>query len=244
MAIPCASGTHALIAAAALAERQGPLRWLAPDYAFRATAIGPFAGARFIDCNGHGTFDATLLGLIDQDSYDAVAVLNPFGLFGSLSGVVDFTRTRGKALIIDNAHGLLGFARNDHDGVFECISLHHTKPFGFGEGGCLLVDRHLEEDAKRALNFGFGWSSPADARWLMNGKLSEPAAAFILDRLERALALTDAYRSEFDRIATLGDQHGFRLLVDRADIGEAVPGTSHSCLPDRYPAQQSITLWR
>ena len=58
----------------------------------------------------------------------------------------------------------------------------------------------------------------------MNGKLSEPAAAFILDRLERALTLTDVYRREFDRIETLGEQHGFQLLVGRADIGEAVPG--------------------
>ena len=136
-AIPCASGTHALIAAAALAERQGPLRWLAPDYAFRSTAIGPLPEPDSSTATVMVPSTPPCLAPSIRDSYDAAAVLNPFGLFGSLSNVVDFTRTRSKALIIDNAHGLLGFARNDHDGVFECISLHHTKPFGFGEGGCL-----------------------------------------------------------------------------------------------------------
>lgn len=235
-AIPCASGTHALAAAAALAERNGSLRWLSPDYAFRATAIGPFADARFIDCNQHGALDADLLGRFDETSYDGVVVLNPFGLLRSLSRVVDHTRQLGKALIIDNAMGLIGFDRNDHAGVFECISLHHTKPFGFGEGGCLIVDRDQEEDAKRALDFGNGWPWPGGRSCLSNGKLSEPAAAFIVDRLDRAAEFTADYRLQFERIRAIAEGHGFRLLVDPEDVGEAVPGN----VP--LLAQQPISL--
>ncbi len=224
-AVPCASGTHALMAAAALAERHGPLRWLAPDYAFRATAVGPFAQAQFVDCNRHGGFDADLLAGVPPGSYDAIVALNPFGLLRDLGDVVAFARQARKPLIIDNAMGLSGFDRRDHGGVYECISFHHTKPFGFGEGGCLIVDLELENDATRALDFGYGWPWPGGQGSLTNGKMSEPAAAFILDRLERAPASIAGYRSQFERIVTIAERHQFRLLVAPCAIGEAaVPG--------------------
>ena len=222
-AVPCASGTHALLAAAALAERNGPLRWLCPDYAFRATAIGPFAGAQFIDCNQSGAFDAEILGRVDQTSYDGIVALNPFGLLNSMDSVVDFARRLGKALIIDNALGLFGPDRRDHRGVFECISLHHTKPFGFGEGGCLIVDRELEGDAVQALDFGYGWRWQGGERSLSNGKLSEPAAAFILDRLQHATTCGPDYRRQFLRILKIAEGSGLRILLS-GDLGAATPG--------------------
>jgi dTDP-4-amino-4,6-dideoxygalactose transaminase len=224
VAIPCASGTHALIAAAALAERQQPLRWLAPDYAFRATAIGPFAGARFIDCNAEGAFDVGILAAADPESYDAVVALNPFGLMRDMSPVVDYLRPLGKTLVIDNAIGLLGFDRRDHAGVFECISLHHTKPFGFGEGGCLIPDRGLEAEALSAIDFGYEWQWPSGTAAVTNGKMSEPSAAYILDRLERTPALIEAYRNQFERVLAIAGQQGFRLLVDRSAMGDTVCG--------------------
>jgi dTDP-4-amino-4,6-dideoxygalactose transaminase len=234
-AIPCASGTHALMASAALAERQGPRRWLSPAYAFRATATGPFANARIIDCNRHGSFDADLLARADPASYDAVVMLDPFGLLSDLGTVVSFTHQRGMPLVVDNAMGFFGLDRSDHGGVFECISLHHTKPFGFGEGGCLIVDRELEEDARRALNFGYGWPWPGGTSSLSNGKMSEPAAAFILDRLERAPKIMPDYRRQFARILAIAEDHGFRLLVDRRGIGEAVPGNVPLLSPKPLP---------
>jgi dTDP-4-amino-4,6-dideoxygalactose transaminase len=223
-AVPCASGTHALFAAAALAERNGPLRWIAPDYAFRATAIGPFAGAQFVDCNPQGAFDADLLSRVGTDSYDGIVALNPFGLKQNLAQVISFARDHGKTLIIDNAPCLLGFDRRDHAGIFECISLHHTKPMGFGEGGCLVVDSEFAPDAERALDFGYQWRWKGGKQWLGNGKMSEPAAAFLLDHLERAPARAEAYRGQLRRISGIAEPHGFRLLTEDADIGGLVPG--------------------
>jgi dTDP-4-amino-4,6-dideoxygalactose transaminase len=142
-----------------------------------------------------------------------------------MNAIVEFTQRLGKAMIIDNAMGLVGFDRRDHGGVLECISLHHTKPFGFGEGGCLILDRDLEGDAKRALDFGYGWQWPAGGSSLSNGKLSEPSAAFILDRLEKAPSYVAGYRLQFERIRKLGERHGFCLLVDDGELGQRVPGS-------------------
>lgn len=230
-AIPCASGTHALMAAAALAERRGRLRWLCPDYAFRATAVGPFADATFHDCSAAGTLDVGILHRVDAQSYDGLVVLNPFGLLRAMDETVDFARRLGKPLIIDNAHGFVGFVRTDHAGVFECISLHHTKPFGFGEGGCLIVDRELEADACGAMDFGYAWPWPTGHHALSNGKLSEPAAAFVLDRLQRASDWMDGYRRQFDRIVGIGKRHGFRLLIDEHDVGDGVRGNAPLLAP-------------
>ena len=58
------------------------------------------------------------------------------------------------------------------------ISLHHTKPLGFGEGGLAIVDKHLEEQVRIACNFGF-----VDRKFNERGsnfKISEISAAAIL----------------------------------------------------------------
>jgi dTDP-4-amino-4,6-dideoxygalactose transaminase len=34
------------------------------------------------------------------------------------------------------------------------ISLHHTKPIGFGEGGLVIIDKEYEESVRIACNFG------------------------------------------------------------------------------------------
>ena len=234
-AVPCASGTHALMAAAALAERNGAARWLVPDYGFRATAIGPFDGATTVDCNRSGIVDAGVLVRIDPASYDCVVVINPFGLLGDMSDVVNLTREQGKFLIIDNAAGHLGFDRSDHGGILECLSFHHTKPFGFGEGGCLVVDRTLFEDARSALDFGYRWTWSGGGRAHSNGKLSDPAAAFILDRITRATEWAGEYRHQFARILKIAKEHGFNLLVDETRLANGIFGNVPLIAPKSVP---------
>ncbi len=223
-AVPCASGTHALMAAAALWEQNGPVRWLVPDFGFRATTVGPFDGGVAIDCNAAGCIDDQVLEAIDRQSYDGVVALNPFGLLCNMDRLVDYARRHDKALIVDNAAGLLGFDRTDHRGVTECLSFHHTKPFGFGEGGCVIVDRARFEDACSALDFGYKGSWPHRRHALSNGKLSDPAAAFVLDRIGSAENWAGAYRQQFSRILAIARRNGFRLLVDESVLARGVFG--------------------
>jgi hypothetical protein len=236
-AIPTASGTHALSAAAALSARDGITRWVVSSYGFRATVIGPFAGATIVDCDAGGLIDLAAVGMSDAQGYDGILATNPLGILGDMNETVAFARQAGKALILDNAAAFIGFDRSDHGGVFECLSFHHTKPFGFGEGGCLIVDRALEVDAMAAMDFGYRWTSPAGQNALSNGKLSDPAAAFILAHQLDHRAWVPAYQMQFQRILRIGERRGFRLLVDRNRIGCGAYGNVPLLCPEPVPLE-------
>ena len=126
-------------------------RWIVSAYGFRATVIGPFANTIVIDCDENGIIDVGRL--VDRSNdYDGIVATNPFGLLADLNDARSISLgSTHKALIIDNAAAFVGFDRSDHAGVFECLSFHHTKPYGFGEGGCLIVDRVLQDRARSVL---------------------------------------------------------------------------------------------
>jgi len=223
VALPCASGTHALFAAAALAEREFERRWIVSAYGFRATVIGPFANTIVIDCDENGIIDVGRL--VDRvNDYDGIVATNPFGLLADMKTLVDFSRKQQKVLIIDNAAAFVGFDRSDHAGVFECLSFHHTKPYGFGEGGCLIVDRVLQDRARSVLDFGYRFEQSGGRRGMSNGKLSEPAAAFILARHLSEPNWAPAYRQQFARILGIAGKQGFRPLIDEKSIGQGAYG--------------------
>lgn len=223
-ALPCASGNSALFAAAAIAPRTIAKPWVVSAYGFRSTVIGPFAQAMVVDCDANGLLPTDFHSALAADSFGGFVVTNPFGLFSDFSAYVGLARALSKPLILDNAAGFLSIDRTDHAGIFECLSFHHTKPFGFGEGGCLILDRALEEQAIAALNFGYGARGAADAVALSNGKLSDVAAAFILDRLERESEWAPSYLVQARRVTEIVDKLGLRQLKAPGLMGEAAVG--------------------
>ena len=63
-------------------------------------------------------------------------------------------------------------------GTGSFISLHHTKPIGFGEGGLAIIDKEYEKYTRAAVNFGM-----EEGVFNENGgnyKISEISAAGIL----------------------------------------------------------------
>ena len=221
--MPCASGTHALTAAAALAELESERRWIASTFGFRATIVGPFAGASIVDCDERGVIDVGRLRE-EVDDYEGIVATNPFGLVADMNGLIQFSRAHGKVLIIDNAAAFVGFDRTDHAGVLECISFHHTKPYGFGEGGCLIVDRDRQDHARSVLDFGYRMEQAGGQRAMSNGKLSEPAAAFILARQITDREWFRCYRRQFKRILEIAKRQGFRPLIEEAEMGSGAYG--------------------
>ena len=88
---------------------------------------------------------------------DTVIVTNIFGHLQNFNEILSKTEGRDKKLIIDNAATPYSF----WDGINSCnlgtasyISLHHTKPIGFGEGGLVIIDKKYEEAVRIACNFG------------------------------------------------------------------------------------------
>ena len=208
------SGTAALFALVGVlaAHANRPQRWLASAFAFASTRIGPLADAvRLIDCDERGLIDLEAAADVPADQWDGLLVTNVFGRCSDLDAFTGFCDQRGKTLIVDNAQALIGPDRSSKHSPNEIISFHHTKPWGFGEGGCAILSREDVDLCRRLLNFGYGLPDRLSA-FAANGKVSDLAAAAILSRLGSFVALAPRYREQWQRLADIAEHAGYRLF--------------------------------
>lgn len=219
--VATSSGNAALFAllGVAAARARGPQRWLASAFGFASTRVGPLAGSvHLIDCDDDGLVDLRTAAAIPADEWDGLLVTNIFGRCVDLDVFATFCQRRGKVLIVDNAQALLGPDRSSRATVDEFISFHHTKPWGFGEGGCAIVPRADVDVCRRLLNFGYGL--PAElAACAANGKMSDLAAAAILSRLRMFLSVAPRYREQWLRLADIAVDAGFRVFCRPPETG-------------------------
>jgi dTDP-4-amino-4,6-dideoxygalactose transaminase len=213
--VMCASATVGLYVLAGLsAVRFGrPLRWVVCSYTFFSQRTGPFATAVVADCDERGLIDLDAVAAMPDGTWDGLVVTNLFAGLRNARVFADFCRTRGKALILDSAGALLGLDRGWRGHPDEAISFHHTKPWGVGEGGCVIVDRADAELARSALNFAIG-GPPSLRSFAGNGKISDVACAAILERLERLPSWAPSYAAQRARIEALCDAAGVPRLLD------------------------------
>jgi dTDP-4-amino-4,6-dideoxygalactose transaminase len=111
----------------------------------------------------------------------AVMLVAPFGIAQDFAEHVKVCEAAGTIVIVDNAAGLGGGIRRNHEppreNSFEVFSLHATKPFAVGEGGAIVADTKYVPELRAAINFGLPWTSDTGSRWGINGKLPEVTAA-------------------------------------------------------------------
>lgn len=213
--IMCASATVGLHALAGLsAIKLGrTLRWAVCSYTFFSQRTGPFVDATLVDCDDHGLIDLDALDALPEDAWDGLVLTNLFAGLRSAQTYADFCAVRGKALMLDSAAALFGLGRGSPGHPDEAISFHHTKPWGVGEGGCIIVDRADAEVARSVINFGIG--GDRSIRSLAgNGKLSDIASAPILERLERLPGWAPRYRAQRARIEQLCDDARVQVLLE------------------------------
>ncbi|WP_181173913.1 DegT/DnrJ/EryC1/StrS family aminotransferase [Mesorhizobium sp. B2-5-7] len=228
--VMASSGTAALYAAAGIfAARAGKqLRWAVSAFGFSATRTGPFGRMTVeVDSDEHGFLDLSALGEMADNEWDGLLVTRPFGLERNMSAYRQFCSERGKPLIVDAALAFPGLRTVGQD-VIEIVSFHHTKPWGFGEGGCLFVPAADEALARSILSFGDdapAWVLPS----VSNGKLSDLAAAAIIDRLETMPTWSPRYHAQRRRICELVERSGLGRLgaYDDVNIAASVPVLAH-----------------
>ncbi|MCA1935016.1 MAG: DegT/DnrJ/EryC1/StrS family aminotransferase [Asticcacaulis sp.] len=208
--LPCANGTLALETLARLHEHKigRPLHWCVPALSYFNVVRGYFAGSTVVDVDASARLSLDAVRNLPQDSYDGLVVTNPFGYFNDFSAYADFAAETGKLLLIDNAAGFS--ARPDTRAPYQAFSAHQTKPFGLGEGGFILAPAEDEEALRQLIFHRHNGYRPLDAS--INAKLSDIAAAYILDRLYQAPAWAPVYELQAQRIASLALQAGFEML--------------------------------
>jgi dTDP-4-amino-4,6-dideoxygalactose transaminase len=215
--VPASSATSALHAiAGSYAQSAGhPLVWAISAFGFFSTAIGPLAGrVRVIDCNRTGMIDASALAALPADSWDGLLVTDIFGAQPDFSALAQVCEAAGKPMIIDAAVSFPA-RRSPSLRASEIVSFHHTKPWGFGEGGCAVVDVKQAQFVRSFLNFGVG-ADASLASFAGNGKMSDVAAALIVQRLQTMPLWADGYRRQRQRITRLARAEALDLLVNPA----------------------------
>ena len=212
--VSASSATSALFAivGAHAADAGRPLVWAISAYGFYSTAIGPLAHhVRVLDCDHKGMIDVSALSALPADSWDGLIVTDLFGAqfdFSELSAICAEAR---KPMIINSAASFPA-RRSPTVRASEIVSFHHTKPWGFGEGGCAIVDVALADKLRSFENFGVG-APPLFNGFAGNGKMSDIAAALIVQRLERMPSWADGYRRQRQRLTDLALSEGLGVLM-------------------------------
>jgi dTDP-4-amino-4,6-dideoxygalactose transaminase len=237
--VACANGTVALHGLVQLYEHLAgrPLRWVISAFTFHAQGQGPLAGAQVLDCDAQGFLDPDALAALPAESYDGIVVTNLFGTALHVERYEALAARAGKILLFDSATCFGSTYRGKPFGGLgagEIFSFHHTKPCGFGEGGCAVVPADLEDTFRSLINFGLYKGIDTGAR-SSNGKMSDVAAAFILDRLRHLEEIRAAHRQQFRRLAGIARALGLELLVD----GER-EGSFPNLVPVLFPHPVSI----
>lgn len=208
--IPCSSGGVALEAMARVIDLQRGrrVRWAVSSFSFKNLNRGYFADSLILDCDAMGRLSISALERADAGSFDGIVLVNPLGFHDDVSEWTDFARRTGLPLLIDNAAGLCA---NPPDWDWQAFSLHHTKPFGMGEGGLALVPASAEKTFQDLIRYGDMPHRPEV--WLNNGKISDLSCAFILDRLESARDWMPLYDEQRIGIMRLGREAGLIPLA-------------------------------
>lgn len=118
-----------------------------------------------------------------KNDYDAVLITNCFGCCVDINKYVDFCKDNNKILICDNAASPYTFYKGkniSNYGIGSVISLHHTKPIGFGEGGAIIINKEYYDVAKKMINFGYSNNNRYNYDiYASNYKMSEINAIYI-----------------------------------------------------------------
>jgi dTDP-4-amino-4,6-dideoxygalactose transaminase len=160
------------------------INWCSQSFTFPSSVQGLLKNTKIVDIDENGGLDLNLV----PNECNGIIVTNIFGNVVDISKYEKWAKEKNKYLIFDNAATAYTFYKGQNScnyGVGCIISFHHTKPFGFGEGGAIIVDNKYEEAVRRLINFGI--SNEKQLKWNSFGgnyKMSEISAIYIIQYLE------------------------------------------------------------
>ena len=179
----CSVALHSITKGIEYYEKK-ELQWATQSFTFPPSAQGNLSNVKIIDIDNEGGLDLDKL----DSSIRGIIVTNIFGNLVNIEKYETYCKKHNLFLIFDNAATCYSFyngknALNYGNGC--TISFHHTKPFGFGEGGAIIVDKKYEENIRKLNNFGIGLTKNYYVKEGNNNKMSEISAIYILQYLKR-----------------------------------------------------------
>lgn len=153
-----------------------------------------------------------LINTVDSDGYlSLVSIPTNYGIivtnvFGNCADIAKYI-SLSVPVIFDNAASPYSFYQGKNISCFgdgSVISLHHTKPLGFAEGGVIVVNNKYAENVRRLINFGCDLENPSPTHWNRmgtNGKMNEITAIYIQHfLLENAYNIITHHRQMYQHI--------------------------------------------
>lgn len=123
-----------------------------------------------------------------KDEYDGILITNCFGASVNIEIYENFCKENNKLLLFDNAASSFTFYKNKNIlnyGLGCMVSLHHTKPIGFGEGGFIVFDKKFLDVMEKSICFGFTKNDRFTYDiYASNYKMSEISCIYISDYLK------------------------------------------------------------
>ena len=204
------------------------LTWATQSFTFPPSAQCGLNKSKIIDIDD---FEGPCLEELRNNDVDGLIVTNIFGNVIDINKYENWAKTNGKILIFDNAATAYTFYKGRNAinyGHGSTISFHHTKPFGFGEGGAIICDKSLENNVRCLINFGIGLCE--EEYYQPNGtnaKMSDIAAVYIIQHLLNNFhRIVDHHRYLYKylrrRMNELKITH-FRLFTSYHDLDDIVP---------------------
>jgi dTDP-4-amino-4,6-dideoxygalactose transaminase len=213
------SAIHALIAGINILHNKEH-KFVTQSFTFPSSRQGPLKDSIIVDIDNDGGLDLTKLSNIE---FDGIIVTNIHGNLVNIDSYVDYCKVHNKILIFDNAATGFTFYKGQNScnyGVASTVSFHHTKPFGFGEGGFITVDRIYEKNIRNALNFGLDNSLGENSKYsnqASNYRMCDINASFILSYLRDNFDKIVQRHAEIYQIFKEKCPKGFNLFPNHCD---------------------------
>lgn len=227
------SCTHALEMAALLLRIEPGDEVIFPDFTFVST-VNAFVlrGAKpvFVDIRPDTlNLDEKQIPAALSPRTRAIVPVHYAGVGCEMDAILEAAKSRGAAVIEDNAHGLFGRYKGRYLGTFGLLaaqSFHETKNFSCGEGGALIVnDESLRDRAEiireKGTNRSRFFRGQIDRyTWVDVGSSYLPSdilAAYLFGQLEQRERIQSRRRSAWNAYAAAlkgwADRHDVRLPI-------------------------------
>lgn len=193
------------------------LKWIVQSFTFPCSVQGCLENSIVVDIDEDnlGPSICKLEEFVDE--YDGILITNCFGTSCNIKLYEDFSKKNNKILLFDNAASSFTYYNGQNHlnyGSGTMVSLHHTKPIGFGEGGFIVFDKEMKDIMEKTICFGFTSTNRHNfSMYAGNYKMSEIACIYITEYLKNIKLIYNHHTSMIKLFINLLEQNNLLTKV-------------------------------